>query len=40
MKGLEEAGIEVSERRALHAEPNQHNAEYLAVKVARMGHEG
>jgi GTP cyclohydrolase II len=39
VKGLEEAGIEVSERRSLHAEPNQHNAEYLAVKVKRMGHE-
>jgi GTP cyclohydrolase II len=40
IRGLEEAGIEVAERRALHAEPNEHNAEYLAVKVTRMGHEG
>jgi len=40
VRGLVEAGIEVTERRALHAEPNEHNAEYLAVKVKRMGHEG
>jgi GTP cyclohydrolase II len=40
VRGLVEAGIEVAERRALHAEPNEHNAEYLAVKVKRMGHEG
>jgi GTP cyclohydrolase II len=40
IRGLEEAGIEVAERLALHGAPNEHNAEYLAVKVARMGHEG
>jgi GTP cyclohydrolase II len=39
VRGLEEAGIEVSERLSLHAEPNEHNAAYLAVKVKRMGHE-
>ena len=39
-RGLVEAGIEVTERRALHAAPNEHNAEYLAVKVKRMGHDG
>lgn len=37
--GLVEAGIEVAERLALKAEPNEHNAEYLAVKARKMGHE-
>lgn len=38
VRGLEDNGIEVAERIALHAQPNEHNAEYLAVKVRRMGH--
>jgi GTP cyclohydrolase II len=28
----------VAERVALRAEPNEHNAEYLAVKARKMGH--
>ena len=36
--GLRESGIEVAERIAVKAEPNQHNAEYLAVKARKMGH--
>jgi GTP cyclohydrolase II len=36
--GLEGLGIHVAERRSLHAEPNEHNVEYLAVKARRMGH--
>jgi GTP cyclohydrolase II/3,4-dihydroxy 2-butanone 4-phosphate synthase/GTP cyclohydrolase II len=39
VKGLMEHGIDVVERIAAKAEPNEHNAEYLAVKARRMGHE-
>jgi GTP cyclohydrolase II len=39
VQGLIEGGIEVVERVALKAEPNEHNAEYLAVKARRLGHE-
>jgi GTP cyclohydrolase II/3,4-dihydroxy 2-butanone 4-phosphate synthase/GTP cyclohydrolase II len=39
VKGLMEHGIDVVERIAVKAEPNEHNAEYLAVKARRMGHE-
>jgi len=39
VRGLEEAGIEVAERRALRAVQNEHNADYIAAKVKRMGHE-
>lgn len=39
VKGLMEHGIDVVERLAVKAEPNEHNAEYLAVKARRMGHE-
>lgn len=39
VKGLEESGIIVSGRVALKAEPNEHNAEYLAVKATKMGHQ-
>jgi GTP cyclohydrolase II len=38
VQGLAEAGIEVVERVAIRAEPNLHNAEYLAVKARKMGH--
>ncbi len=36
--GLREHGIEVAERIAATSEPNEHNAEYLAVKAKKMGH--
>ncbi len=36
--GLAEGGIDVVERVAIKAEPNEHNAEYLAVKARKMGH--
>jgi GTP cyclohydrolase II/3,4-dihydroxy 2-butanone 4-phosphate synthase/GTP cyclohydrolase II len=39
VRGLVEGGIEVVERVALLAESNEHNAEYLAVKARKMGHE-
>ena len=38
VSGLEEGGIEVAERVAIKAEPNLHNADYLAVKARKMGH--
>jgi GTP cyclohydrolase II len=38
VKGLTDSGIEVVERVALKAEPNEFNAEYLAVKARKMGH--
>jgi GTP cyclohydrolase II/3,4-dihydroxy 2-butanone 4-phosphate synthase/GTP cyclohydrolase II len=39
VRGLEDGGIEVAERVAIKAEPNLHNADYLAVKARKMGHE-
>jgi GTP cyclohydrolase II/3,4-dihydroxy 2-butanone 4-phosphate synthase/GTP cyclohydrolase II len=39
VRGLEEGGIAVAERVAIKAEPNLHNAEYLAVKARKMGHQ-
>ncbi len=36
--GLVAGGIDVVERVALKSAPNEHNAAYLAVKVAKMGH--
>jgi GTP cyclohydrolase II len=36
--GLEACGIAVTERVALRSAPNEHNAEYLAVKAKKMGH--
>lgn len=39
VRGLLDAGIEVTDRVALKAVPNEHNAEYLAVKARKMGHE-
>jgi GTP cyclohydrolase II len=38
VKGLTDSGIVVANRVALKAEPNEHNAEYLAVKARKMGH--
>ena len=38
VQGLVDGGIDVAERVAIVAEPNLHNAEYLAVKARRMGH--
>lgn len=38
VKGLVDSGIDVAERVALKAEPNEYNAEYLAVKARKMGH--
>jgi GTP cyclohydrolase II len=37
--GLREHGIDVVSRIAVVAEPNEHNADYLAVKAKKMGHE-
>jgi GTP cyclohydrolase II len=39
VQGLVDGGIDVAERVAIKAEPNQHNAEYLAVKARKLGHE-
>ncbi len=39
VRGLSDHGIEVVRRVAVKAEPNEHNADYLAVKARRMGHE-
>lgn len=39
VQGLAAGGIEVAERVALKSTPNEHNAEYLAVKAKKMGHE-
>jgi GTP cyclohydrolase II len=39
VRGLADHGIEVVRRVAVKAEPNEHNAGYLAVKARRMGHE-
>jgi GTP cyclohydrolase II/3,4-dihydroxy 2-butanone 4-phosphate synthase/GTP cyclohydrolase II len=38
VQGLADEGIEVTERVAIKAEPNLHNAEYLAVKARKLGH--
>jgi GTP cyclohydrolase II len=38
VQGLVDEGVEVADRIALKAEPNEHNAEYLAVKARKMGH--
>jgi len=39
VQGLVDGGIAVAERVALKGESNEHNAEYLAVKARKMGHE-
>jgi GTP cyclohydrolase II/3,4-dihydroxy 2-butanone 4-phosphate synthase/GTP cyclohydrolase II len=38
VQGLVDGGIDVAERVAIKAEPNLHNAEYLAVKARKLGH--
>jgi GTP cyclohydrolase II len=38
VQGLASCGIDIAERVAIKAEPNEHNAEYLAVKARKMGH--
>jgi GTP cyclohydrolase II len=39
VEGLRAHGIRVTERVPATTEPNEHNADYLAVKARRMGHE-
>jgi GTP cyclohydrolase II len=39
VRGLEAGGIQVAERIAIKSEPNAHNAEYLAAKAKKLGHE-
>jgi GTP cyclohydrolase II len=39
VQGLIDGGVEVAQRVAIRAEPNLHNAEYLAVKARKMGHD-
>ncbi len=39
VRGLADHGIAVVRRIAVKADPNEHNAGYLAVKARRMGHE-
>jgi len=39
VQGLIDGGVEVADRVAIRAEPNLHNAEYLAVKARKMGHD-
>jgi GTP cyclohydrolase II len=36
--GLRAHGVEVTERVPIAMEPNEHNADYLAVKATKMGH--
>ena len=38
IKGLEEVGIEVTERVSIEIEPNKHNEDYLKIKAEYMGH--
>ena len=38
IKGLEEVGIEVTERVSIEIEPNKHNEDYLKIKAECMGH--
>jgi GTP cyclohydrolase II len=38
VQGLMDDGIDVVKRMAIKAQPNLHNAEYLAVKARKMGH--
>ncbi len=37
--GLQAHGVEVTERVPIAVEPNEHNADYLAVKATKMGHD-
>ena len=38
IRGLEEVGIEVTERVSIEIEPNKHNENYLKIKAEYMGH--
>ena len=38
MTAMEEAGVEVVERIALHADSNPHNEKYLQTKGSKLGH--
>jgi len=38
IKGLEDVGIEVTERVSIEIEPNKHNEDYLKIKAKFMGH--
>ena len=38
IRGLEDVGIEVSERISIEIEPNEHNEDYLKIKAKYMGH--
>lgn len=38
IKGLEEVGIEVTERVSIEIEPNKYNEDYLKIKAEYMGH--
>lgn len=38
VKALQEMGVEVTERVALHTGQNPHNAKYLATKKGKLGH--
>jgi GTP cyclohydrolase II len=39
VEGLRAHGVEVTERVSITVAPNVHNADYLAVKARRMGHD-
>ena len=38
ISGLEDAGIKVTERVAVHVDPNKHNENYLKIKAEKLGH--
>ena len=38
IKGLEDVGINVSERVSIEVDPNKHNEDYLKVKADKLGH--
>ena len=38
ISGLEDAGIKVTERVAVHVDPNEHNENYLKIKAEKLGH--
>ena len=38
ISGLEDAGIKVNERVAVHVDPNKHNENYLKIKAEKLGH--
>ena len=38
ISGLEDSGIKVTERVAVHVDPNKHNENYLKIKAEKLGH--